>query len=55
MTGVTQVSCGYWACAGLKTDGSVIAWGSSGYGGDVQGEDVTGWLKLFVVELHVPH
>ena len=46
ITGVTHVSCGGAACAGLKTDGSVVTWGDIRYGGDVQGKDVTGMAQI---------
>ena len=46
MTGVAEVVCGGHACAGLKTDGSVVAWGNIAYGGDVQGKDVTSIAQI---------
>ena len=44
ITGVTQVNCGGEACAGIKTNGLIVAWGSSG--GDVQGKDVIGMAQV---------
>jgi len=38
--------CSGEACAGLKTDGSVVVWGQSGKGGGVQGKDVTGVAQV---------
>merc|ERR1719491_1557691 len=46
MTGVVQVSCGKFACAGLKTDGSVVSWGDSGKGGSTQGKDVSNMAQV---------
>jgi len=43
---MVQISCGDNACAGLKTDGSVIAWGNSLYGGNTQGKNVSGMVQI---------
>merc|ERR1719491_553039 len=43
---MTQVVCGGQACAGLKADGSVVAWGNSAGGGSTQGMDVTGMTQV---------
>jgi len=39
---MVQVVCGGPACAGLKGDGTVTAWGSSNRGGDLQNKVITG-------------
>ena len=38
MTSVVQVIYVH-VCAGLKSDGSIVAWGHSARGGDTQGQD----------------
>ena len=43
---MAQIVCGGAACAALKTNGSVVAWGDSTRGGDVQGKDVTGIAQV---------
>ena len=43
---MAQIVCHGNACAGLKTDGSVVAWGDSRYGGDVQGKVIIGANRI---------
>ena len=43
---MVQMSCGDYAYARLKTDGSIVAWGMDGGGGNTQGKNVTGVAQV---------
>ena len=46
MYGMAQVVCGYYACAGLKIDGSIVSWGFNAYGVDTQVKDVSDMTQV---------
>merc|ERR1712166_1096922 len=46
LTNLVDISCGWWACVGLKADGTGVAWGNSGFGGDPGSADLTNLIDI---------
>merc|ERR1711970_1198784 len=41
LTSVSEISCNWYSCVAVKTDGTAVAWGHATYGGDASSVDLT--------------